>query len=450
MLWGYGIEKSQGLEDVAMEQGYIEFGVDTCINDTWIEPQYKVRIMPVDIEMGKKDNWILYNVSWYHNSSIHPIKTDQIYSLYQGVSGVELPEREMSSMFLDLWINKVNASSVVGGRVNAEWFGVAWKNTPWWNIGPDITYLATGKAPWGPKTTDITQSMFFHNLEDISGNIVSIKEIEMVRCWTRVNRTNVGEFHHRVRDIDLFNMKSSPSHTGVQGVDTPIFTDTQMPTMSGGKGFLAAFTAALTNLFVKPVTDALLYGMMNAFTWFISMLDTVSGYFGYPDFASTMLAIVQQFWNFTTTATAYLLPLTTDLFNFFATTFIFVIGMFTRIVTTFINIASIVSNILTGTAVVIGGVSYDVYTGVGNMWDLIALEGWIDAVPLFLWIAWFLSIDNRARRSSKNPLSGWITIFWGDLMMIIAVMSFFFDVFYRIVNFAIDVLFKIIDSIPGI
>jgi len=440
MLFGYGIEKAQGLEEAAMDEGYIEFGVDTCIDDVWIEPQYKVRIYPIDAVQTKKANWVLFNVSWYHNSSIHAIKTDQIYSIYQGMPSSALPEREMCSMFLDLWVNKVNASSVVGGRVNAEWFGMAWEDAPWWNIAPEVVYAVTGKAPWGPKTTDITQSMFFHNIENSTGSLASIGDIEMVRVWTKVYRSNVGEFHYKVRDIDMFSIKTSPSHTAVEGIDTPSFTDTQVPTMSGGKGPFAGLWAAFINGIVKPLSDVFLYGAMNAWTWFISQMDLIFGYFGYPGFFSTILGLLGNFWTFFTTGVTYLFILLPEIFTFLPHTFAFVILYFGGFVTFFLNLTGIVGRILNGTQTGIGALQ--------DVWALMNFNAW--ATPSFiglcLGLMWFFSLDDRYRQGK----GGWMEMFVRDIQTFINIITYLADLMIKIIDGFVAILFRIVESVPVI
>jgi hypothetical protein len=108
----------------------------------------------------------------------------------------------------------------------------------------------------------------------------------------------------------------------------------------------------------------------------------------------------------------------------------FIVDWVTRMVSFFVLLMAYVSGIFSGGYGAIGGLT--------NIWTLINLSGWIDAVPIFATIAWFAAIDDRARKGQ-----GWFATFWGDLSIMIGVLSFMIDMFFRIINFVTDMVFRL-------
>jgi len=113
----------------------------------------------------------------------------------------------------------------------------------------------------------------------------------------------------------------------------------------------------------------------------------------------------------------------------------FILDWFGRVVSTFLNIASIVKGILDGT--------HDVTTGLGNIWTFINLSTWIDAVPILMLIAWFVSLDERGKRTGN-----WMAVFMSDISTIIAVLSFIFNLAMQVINTVVDYVFRFFQAIP--
>ena len=124
-----------------------------------------------------------------------------------------------------------------------------------------------------------------------------------------------------------------------------------------------------------------------------------------------------------------------SVFTFVTGTATFVIDQFTGVVDMFLQLATIVSKILDGTQ-----------TGIGTLidiWDYIGYSSWSQVVPLFMLIAWWNSLDHRARKTGL----GWISVFWGDLNIMLGVVSFVFDWSWRLINWIIDWVFRFVSVV---
>jgi len=168
----------------------------------------------------------------------------------------------------------------------------------------------------------------------------------------------------------------------------------------------------------------------------LAAIQAAFNYFGVPNGIDIFMGLINASAAYLEAAVAYVIGFLAPLFNLFAGIAFFIIDWFGRIVTLFLQIASIVKGILDGT--------YTVTTGLGNIWAMINLNDWVDVIPIFILVAWFCSIDSRAKTHG-----GWMSVFWGDVQAIISVISFIFDMSMTIMNMVIDLIYKFIHIIPG-
>jgi len=414
-------------------EGFVEFGIDYCIDDEWINNAWKVRINMTDARLvgytfwshvtgNPPADWIKLDISWYTHNTTY-VKTDTIYTYWEGQGG----SADWFRLWLDLWFNKINASSTVGGRVGTYYYGVEDQSNPWLR-------LVSG-ANWGIKAQEHTHSLFFAPLTDAEGNVVSASRIKMVRIRCKVWRSANEGYKWELRNFDVLNYRFAPDT--MQGVDTPTFQSPRMPTLPSS-GLLASLQAALQssmNALIEHLVTASLY----MFPIFVGFMDNIFAYFGYPGLFSTILNAASNFFTYfalTLNYTAQFLP---PLFDVLSNTFSFIISYLINFINVYIQIATIVKGILDGT--------YTITTGFGNIWELMNVEGWDEAIPLFLFIAWMVSIDGRARRAKKYGV-GWTEIFVRDVKVIMDVVSFILHLFTTIADWSIGLILKIISAIP--
>jgi len=414
-------------------EGFVEFGIDYCIDDEWINNAWKVRINVTDARLvgytfwshvtgNPPADWIRLDISWYTHNTTY-VKTDTIYTYWEGQGG----SADWFRLWLDLWFNKINASSTVGGRVGTYYYGVEDQSNPWLRL--------VNGAEWGIKAQEHTHSLFFAPLTDAEGNIVSASRIKMVRIRCKVWRSNNKGYRWELRNFDVLNYRFAPNI--MQGVDTPTFQAPRMPTLPSG-GLLASLQAALQsslNALIEHLVTAGLY----MFPIFVGFMDNIFAYFGYPGLFSTILNAASNFFTYFALTLNYTVQFLPPLFDVLSNTFSFIISYLINFINVYIQIATIVKGILDGT--------YTITTGLGNIWELMNVEGWDEAIPLFLFIAWMVSIDSRARRAKKYGV-GWTEIFVRDVKVIMDVVSFILHLFTTIADWSIGLILKIISAIP--
>jgi hypothetical protein len=263
MHLGYGIESPDGVRDAAMGEGYIEFGVDYVFGTEWVQ-ELSVRITPNATDLNARNNWIKYKVEWNHTGEI--VKTDFIFGLYEADTklGTDFLQRELTSLFADFWVDQANSSSIVGGRVNVEWYGISDK-APW--------YQFWGQE-WKPKITDIDRSQLLMPLKDENGTIRQAFEIRLCRIWARSYRSDFGTFHHKITQISQFDTNEVLGFNRFEGQDTPYFNEPKTPAMSNAGLFGPVY--ALIGAIGKTIVTALISGANG----FIGLADSLLAFLG--------------------------------------------------------------------------------------------------------------------------------------------------------------------------
>jgi hypothetical protein len=237
--------------------GWVTFGIDYRIDSTWVEGwecQIYIQESQVGHYAGAKDaSFIKMNVEWYNRGIF--IKQDTIYAYSYGYfpSGGNESDRTTFNFWVDLWFNKMNASSVVGGRVNAYQYGM--REEGWWVW-----------SSFSPVIGNVTASMFFDDLYDGTNNVTTVRNIELIRFRTTLNRTGNYDSRWRLYPYEVFNYKTADDR--MEGLDTPVFVETtviDMPKI----GFVAPIVKA-----IQAISTGITRAMFNVVKIMIGALDT--------------------------------------------------------------------------------------------------------------------------------------------------------------------------------
>ena len=87
------------------------------------------------------------------------------------------------------------------------------------------------------------------------------------------------------------------------------------------------------------------------------------------------------------------------------------------------------------------------FVTLGNIWDLIGYDIWVDAAPLFLFIIWISSVGSRG----KQIVGGELQVFINDINTSISLISYFTGIFIYVVETVIARVYGLFDAvIPGI
>ena len=232
---------------------------------------------------------------------------------------------------------------------------------------------------------------------------------------------------------DSLQWRVLPVSSVLVGLAAPVLASTVMPGQP--LGALGSAISAL-NIQLSGLSSSLGSATQTPYFIMAGIIDSAFNFFHIPHFTETAKQMIATYANYFSVSVTYVTTTITPIFNFFADTALFILTWFTRVVNTYLQIASIVKGILDGT--------YSITTGVGSVWEFINIENWMDFIPLIMLISWFASVDERARRQG----GGWVQIFWGDIQIIISVISFIFDWSMRVISLVIDWIFKFLQALP--
>lgn len=422
----------EGLDDVG--EWYVEWGIDYCINDVWIENAWKVRIEPynadvVGCDFGTKgQNWIQLKASWYKQDVL--IKTDYFFTFWEGGPGgltVSGGEANYFRLYLDLWFNKINASSTVGGRVSSYYYGMSDKANPyfqWWT-GSDWRIMGSSRA----------QTSYFTDLEDGDGKIHSFKEISLMRIRAKVNRTANYDYAVRLEQFELLSYKFASN--AIIGIDTPIPTEARIPTMPSG-GFLGALSIGFSNI-LKVLTESIGPRLFEVWDIYVGFMDEIFASIGYPDLFSNLTGGLADFAVIFGESMIKMYELIIPLFEFIGVVFDWAVSFVTGFLDFMIVFIEVIEGIMDGT--------YGLVEGVSELTEFIEFEGMGTFIFLMVFVTWMGSIDARALRARGSGV-GWMNIAGKDLTQIMAVSSFIISIFTTVVNLVLNIVGKILSAIP--
>lgn len=274
------------------DYGFIELGLDYMVNGEWVNSGLWCRVNVTDSNIQNQNNWVKYTVSWYRGATL--LRNDTLYGLFYGYSGADIGDarKDATGLHFATWFNRANASTVVAGRVNMEYYGMSDK-APWWSLF---------SSDWKPMLSDVDESTCYMRILDADGNPCTVKDVSLVRAWERVYRTNSSTFHYSIQNIREQNFQTAGAT--MEGIDTPPVTKTQTPTMPGG--FLGSALAAIFASVIRRLGDGLLWGGLMVWTSFVGFIDVIASYFGAQGWFSYVMAQVGLGMQAVTVASGYL------------------------------------------------------------------------------------------------------------------------------------------------
>lgn len=413
--------------------GYVEFGVDYCHNDTWMEG-WKLHMEIEDGRVGQgwanDASWVMINCSWY-NRGIY-VKSDYITAYYDSYR--QKDNLTQFSIHVDLWVDRENASSTVGGRVNSEYFGMVQRGI-WWT------------ANWEPKKAQQEKSFLHDDMLGYGVRVISAKSITLYKIWALINKTDpdaggpdCDSHQWAITEYEDKSVLWLEADEPMRGISEPIYTKTQVISLAT-PNMIAALVTALIDGIGKPLQQILYESAPSAGRSFVELIASSFRRFGDTTGLGIPLMLVnmgRSFMIYVGSSITNVTSIILSIFSLFTSIAGFTISWFVRIINVFIAIINVVNALLRGTATL-----YGVITGVGDVFVLMNLSEWIDAVPIFMVIAWFVSIDSRAKTFGQ-----WIGVFWGDIQIIISVISYLLDMFLQLINLVIDLVFRFLDYFP--
>jgi len=403
------------------ETGYLEFGVDyTYIEDRWT-PGWKVRIEIIDGDTGTDGNdaaWVQLNCSWYNRGDY--VKSDQVFAWFESYQSTDTAK--YISLWVDLWVDAENAASVVGGRVAPEYYGIAESGWLLW-------------TSWKPIQGEQDVSLYKDNfLAQNKNTTLSAKSVSLYRVWASINKTdnacNADAWYTQKYETSWTTQGPNDDITGMSSI---IFPQVLYPEMVQ-TGFLSNLISGMVEGVTKPIVDAIV--STSTGLWFVmaDTIDSTFARFSFPNFIATMTDMITSFMSYMSLSITNTTTMVVQIFRLITALVVFWGGWITRMITFLLNVATIVRGIIDGT--------YSITTGLGNVWEVIQINDWIDVLPTFIFISWVNSVDDRWRKG--QPFIGTI---WGDIAIVIAITSFMVDNMFRLINFTMDLIFRLMNVI---
>jgi len=169
---------------------------------------------------------------------------------------------------------------------------------------------------------------------------------------------------------------------------------------------------------------------------FAEAINSIFSYFGVSNFITSAFDVINIYADYITDSISYMQDYIVPIFTLFANTVGWILDWFSKMVNIYVQVASTVKAILDGTATIT--------TVWGDVWKYIELSKWEDAIPIFIFISWLVSIDERARKTGM----GWMSVFMSDINNIISVLSFIYNMAFMVFNTVLDLVFKLLGAVP--
>jgi len=393
----------------------IFYSFDFCINHSWVEG-LTIQLSPFVAEFGDH-RYLELRVHARYGLYGDPLVSDNVF-MYHSSNASEWSE---CRFWVDLWFNRINASTTMGARINAYYYPMQ-DNSPWW-----LRWLSGSN--WGVLANSTKQFGAFANILDITGNVSSTKNIDLVRVRVRLEANPIYwggsplEQYVEIRNNEVFDLTfSSKPFVGIQ---TPPWDETRLPAMQQG-GFLGALWSGLQRLGAM-IAEALGPSMLSFWNVFVSFLDTVAGWAGFPGGFSTLLSWVGSFWTWMVSSIGYLVTLLTTIFTtVLGPTLTKFLNLIASVFTQWISIVQTFFSFLDGT-----------FTAGFHVWDELNIAAWITIgailYPMYLIFLW----DQKG----MEAVIGQIT-FIKDVIFTLA------HFFLAVAQWFVALIGRIIESIP--
>jgi hypothetical protein len=243
----------------------IQIGIKYLNNtDNWVDGWYAEMSIPLGAIIlggaGGGNAWIRPNVAWYArdtDGNVNNIKSDTITG-YPNAGNKINEDITDTDFYVDLWFNTMNSSTTIGGRFSSKYYGM--KETGW--------LLWTN---WSPLRTNVSESMFFYDLLDPTGNITQPIDIELMKFWVRVLKSGngAGSCDTHTWRISVPELSVTLAGDRMEALNTPDGIDTLVIDMPSG-GWMQPITKA-----IQGIGNAFSKAMFGVVKILIGALDTL-------------------------------------------------------------------------------------------------------------------------------------------------------------------------------
>jgi len=398
---------------------YVQFGVDYCLKDyDWVEG-WKVILGANSITTGSiiYFNW---TVSFWNRGSWITTEYLSTFVHTNVPRGYYMTDREYgftTSLWIDFWFDRTNASSVGGVRVNSYEYPMRDGVEAW---------LALLTSNWGPIencTKELQQMVPLLDGDDVT--VIPASQIKLMKVWSSLEvpayTTNQTIL---MSDYPVWDLTFSQPFPPLTGIQTPIFDATTYPNMPGG-GIMGALFSSLSALF-SWMGENILYGGLRIWPALVGFLDTIAAWMGFPGGFSAIMAWLQGGWSQLVLSWSYIAALLLQFFIFLGSIMGYLVSLLTMAITQFVNIITMTAGFFQG--------GYG--TGV-DIWNAYGLTTWLTLAcicyPIYLVILW----DEEGFDALIN-----------HLMFVFNVLSLLAHFFISVIQMIFNGIHTLIEAIP--
>lgn len=393
------------------DHGYLEFGWDVMINKTLVHDFLVARVNISDGRISGKNNWVEFNIAWYEQGVY--VKNDILYGLFEGYSIFPGGERDTTGFHWDIWFNRANASTIVGARINTEYYGLSDKSV-WW---------AVWSSKWLPMRSEVSESTLFIDLRDADGVIHSANDVSFVRSWVKVYRTSDSQFAYKV--LNIAGLDFLIAIDTMSGIDTPPIRETLVPDIPSG--FFGSALGSIFSAALKRLGNTLAGFGMGFFTMSVDFLDNVFSALGYPALVSTIFTWMNSLFANVPTLLGYGLTLIDQIFRMINISATNTLTQLTSIITIWVGMYSTVMDLLTGALT----------PGI-NLWNDLGVDSFI-RIGAILYPLWLLMMaSEKGGQAVIDHLSG-----------VLNIGSFFLNIILSVTDLFVKLLTGLIGAIRG-
>jgi len=393
------------------DYGYIELGWDVMLNETWVNDYLVARVNITDGQISGKNDWVKFNVTWL-NQGVY-VKNDLLYGLFEGYSLFPGSSKDTTGFHWDIWFNRANASTVIGARINTEFFGMSDKSV-WW---------AVWSSKWQPMRTEVSDSTIFIDLEDADSAIQSAKDVLFVRSWVKVLRTSDSTFAYKI--LNIGGLDFMVAIDTMSGIDTPPIRETKVPDVLSG--FLGSALGSIFSAALKRLGNTLAGFGMGFFTMSIDFIDNVFAALGYPALVTTIFGWMDSLFSYVPTLLGYGMTLIGNVFLLINTSATDTLTQLTSIITIWAGMYSTMQDFLSG-----------VMTPGLNLWNDLGINSFIQ-IGAILYPLWLLILGSE---------KGFQAVF-DHLNSVLNIGSFFLNFILNVGGFFMGLLTSLIGAIRG-
>lgn len=391
---------------------YIRYELDYCTqNDDWIRGLY-VQLQAESVVYGTERyfNWSIY---WYSGGD--HVEDDHYIYMFHGGDAAAQGAGTVTWFWLDFWFDKQNASSSLGGRLNAYQWPMKDNANAW------LKWLSTNWGPYDALTKESTVSI---PLVDGDGAQLFAESIKMVRVKARIWVQQDASYQQyvEIRNYQVFHL--TQCDRPIKGLQTPTFEETVTPVMPMG-GWAGSIWTGL-NWLGAYLSENILYGGLNAWGIFVSFMDTIAAWLGFPNAFTNLMTYLNNGWIWLVDGFSYTIS--------FITPFFVLIGSFLG------QLITVTSEMATQWAAIFAGIWAfldGTYTAGINVYNDLGIWQWVQLgiilYPLHLVFLWdrfgFDAVEKEIR-------------------MIMDGFGFLVNMFIRLIQLILNVIGLIIESIP--